>query len=298
MHLQASRRRARDAAVAEALSLLRDLDAEAAAGGPLSEQGGVFWLTVPAARLTRLRERLPRLGYTAAVDLVLPEDEPPPLADGRAVGSVRWRRQTFAMLRLHQHDARELRDRAPDRRVFMYETHAGEVRAVRGYRGSEAPLTHRALPVSDARLLANLVHEARPGLLLDPFAGAGGVVLEALANGWRVVSADVDGALRRGLAHLGAHHVVADARALPLCDGGVDAAATEPPYDRGTGALVALALAELARVVRRDGRIALLCAEWQAAQARASAGELGLRSYLDTAIQRKGTDVVALAWRR
>jgi tRNA (guanine10-N2)-dimethyltransferase len=154
------------------------------------------------------------------------------------------------------------------------------------------------LPVSDARLLVNLVHEARPGVLLDPFAGAGGVVLEALTNGWQVVSADIDPAVRRGLAHLGADQVVADARSLPLVDGSIDAGATEPPYDRSTGTLLARALAELARVVRGDGRISVLCAEWQAAQARAAAGELGLRSYLDTPIERKGTHVVALAWRR
>jgi SAM-dependent methyltransferase len=298
MHLHASRRRASNAGVAEALSLLRDLDPEAPAGGPLSEQGGLFWITVPPERLAPARERLARLGYTAAVDLVLPEGDPRPPVEGTAVGSVRWRRRTCAVLRIYEHNPLARREGAPDRRLFLYETGAGEVRPVRGYRGSEAPLTHRALPVSDARLLANLVYEAPPGVLLDLFAGAGAVVLEALANGWRVVSADIDVALRHGLAHLGARHVVADARALPLMDGTMDAAATEPPYDRATGGLMALALAELARVVRREGRIAILCAGWQAAQARAAAAELGLRSYLDTAIERRGTEVVALAWQR
>ena len=286
------------AGAAEALALLHDLGPEAPAGGPLSELGGIFWLTIPSRRLAEARERLPRLGYTDAVDLVLPEEERPPLGDEKPVGSVRWRRRAWALFRVHQHDAEALRESAPDRRVFLYETGAGDVQPVRGYRGSRDPLTHRALPVADARLLANLVHEARPGALLDPFAGAGGVVREALTNGWRVVSADVDPALRHGLAHLGAEHLVADCRALPLTTGSIDAVATEPPYDRDTGTLLAQALTELARVVRRGGRIAVLCAEWQAAQARAAAGGLGLRAYLDTAIERKGTRVVALAWRR
>ena len=298
MRLHASRRKAREAAVAEALSLLQDLDPEAPAGGPLSEQGGLFWLTIPAESLGPLVERLPRLEYTSAADLVLPEDEPRPPPAAGTVTSVRWRRRAHVVVRVYEHDPRAWREGAPDRRLFLYETGAGQLRPVRGYRGSRAPLTHRALPVSDARLLVNLVHQARPGLLLDPFAGAGGIVLEGLASGWMVVSADVDAALRHGLAHLGAHHLVADARALPLSEGGVDAVATEPPYDRSAGELVAEALAELARVVRKDGRIAVLCARWQAAQARAAAGELGLRNYLDTAIERRGTDVVALAWRR
>jgi hypothetical protein len=51
----------------EALSLLRDLHVVAPAGGPLSEQGGVFWITAPVAALETINARLPRLGYTYAV---------------------------------------------------------------------------------------------------------------------------------------------------------------------------------------------------------------------------------------
>src|SRR6266550_7501288 len=70
-------------ATMEALSLLRDLHVVAPAGGPLSEQGGVFWITVPVAALETINARLPRLGYTNAVDLLELE-----VGDLRSAGRV------------------------------------------------------------------------------------------------------------------------------------------------------------------------------------------------------------------
>ena len=61
---RAARRRARAAAVAEALALLHDLEAAAPAGGPLAERPGVFWVQLPHRHLagdtsTRSRPRWP-----------------------------------------------------------------------------------------------------------------------------------------------------------------------------------------------------------------------------------------------
>lgn len=241
---------------------------------------------------------LPRLGYTKAVDLVVPVDQAPRRRHAARLNTTTWNRRQYRLLRLYQEDAAALRNRAPDRRVFLLETADGQVRAVRGYRTSGSPLTHRALPVCDARLLVNLVAPAGPGVLLDPFAGAGGTALEALDTGWTTITADVDPAVRRGLSQLGAAHVVADARSLPLRSGTVDAVATEPPYDQRVGTLVSAALVELYRLLRIGGRLALLCAAWQAADLRATASELGLHMSLDCPIDRKGLDVIVLAWRK
>jgi hypothetical protein len=170
---------------------------------------------------------------------------------------------------------------------------------VRGYRGGGDPLGRRGLPVCDARLLVNLVAPAGPGLLLDPFAGVGGVALAARAAGWATVTGDLDPALRHGLGRLGGGaHLVADARRPPLRAGCADAVATEPPYDRGVGPLAEQALAGAHRLLRPGGATAWLCAAWQAPGLRAAAGRLGLRPVLDCPVDRKGLEVVALAWRR
>jgi hypothetical protein len=301
--MRPSRRRARAAAVAEALALLHDLEPAAPAGGPLSERGGVFWVELPAEHLAAATARLPRLGYSTAVDRLVPATGPP---------EVRWRRRGWRLLRLYEEDPAGMRELAPDRRPFLFEAGGGPARPVPGYRGGGGPLTRRGLPVADARLLVNLVAPARPGgsggppgwspgesgRLLDPFAGVGGIALAARAAGWAAVTADLDPALRHGLGGIGAGHLVADARALPLRDGSMDAAATEPPYERGVGPLASLALAELHRLLRPGGAAAMLCADWQAPGLRATAAGLGWRPTLDCPVDRRGLAVVALAWRR
>jgi SAM-dependent methyltransferase len=300
LHLRASRRRARAAAVAEALGLLEDLEPAAPGGGPLSELGGTAWVTVPRRHLKPALARLGRLGYSDAVDLVEPGEgagEGAQAAQARGAPAIRWRRRWWRAVRVHQADEAALRERAPDRRPFLLECGDGQVREVRGYRGSGADGARRALPVPDARMLVNL---AGPpcGTLLDPFAGAGGIALEAREAGWAVVTADLDPVLRFGLAALGALHLVADARRLPLLPGSVDAVAGEPPYDPDARELPAEVLPELARVLRMGGHLALLVTPEQAAPARQAAAAAGLAPGLDTPIDRKGLDVVALSWTR
>jgi SAM-dependent methyltransferase len=283
-----SRHKARAAAVAEALALLHDLEPTAPAGGPLSERGGVFWVELPERHLPAASARLPRLGYTTAVDRLVPATGP---------AEVRWRRRPWRLVRLWEEDAAGHRELAPDRREFLFAAGGGPVRPVRGYRGGSGPLTRRGLPVCDARLLVNLVAPAGPGRLLDPFAGVGGVALAARAAGWATVTADLDPGLRSGLGAIAAH-LVADARALPLRAGSLDAAVTEPPYDRAVGPLAAQALAELHRLLRPGGAAAVLCAAWQAPGLRSAAAGLGWRVVLDCPVDRRGLPVVALAWRR
>jgi hypothetical protein len=249
----------------------------------------VFWVELADEHLAVAAARLPRLGYTTAVDRLVPAAGPP---------DVRWRRRPWRLLRLYEEDAPSQRERAPDRREFLFQAGGGPARPVRGYRGGGGPLTRRGLPVCDARLLVNLVAPAGPGWLLDPFAGVGGVALEAGAAGWTTVTADLDPGLRHGLGRIGAAHLVADARALPLRAGSLDAAATEPPYQRGVGPLADQALAELHRLLRPGGAAAVLCAAWQAPGLRATAAGLGWRGTLDCPVDRKGLEVVALAWRR
>jgi hypothetical protein len=292
LRLRAARARARAAAVAEALALLHDLGPAAPAGGPLAERGGVVWVELPERHLEAAVARLPRLGYATTVDLLVAAEG---VGGGGRPAGVRWRGRPWRLERLHAEDAAGHRERAPDRRVFRFEGGDGTVRPVRGYRGGSGPLARRGLPVCDARLLVNLVAPAGPGLLIDPFAGVGGVALEARAAGWATLTADLDPALRHG--H-GPAHLVADARRLPLRAGCADAAATEPPYDRRVGPLAELALAETDRLLRPGGAAAWLCAAWQAPGLRATARRLGLRAVLDSPVDRKGLEVVALAWRK
>ncbi len=234
-----------------------------------------------------------RLGYTQAVDWLRP-DSSAALSEFR---KVRWRGQNYRLLRIYDEDATKLRGFAPDRRTFLFETATGERRSIKGYRGDSKPLSRRALPVYDARLLVNLVCTSPGSKFLDPFAGIGGVVIEAVASGYAVTSADNDCALRFGLANLGVYfHAVADAQLLPFSDQTFDAIATEPPYDRQAASAVVNSLREMRRVLTTGGRMAMLCAAWQSEPLRRAADGIGLLPYVDTPVNRKGVDVAVLAW--
>jgi hypothetical protein len=270
-------------------------------GGPLSEQGGLFWIALPQTHVAAEVLRLPRLGYTVAVDSVQPHHQGMyATAAGALDGNqlIRWQRRPHRLVRLYEEDPDLARALALDRRTFLYETSRGEVRAVTGYRGSSKPLSRRGLPVYDAKMLVNIAFDPGLGVLLDPFAGAGGIVAAAIASGWQAVSGDVDPALRHGLLAMGAEHHVCDARALPLASESVDAVATEPPYADEAAGMLSAALDEMHRVLKPGGMLAMLCAAWQAEALRDRASALGLRSYLDAAVNRKGLDVVVLAWEK
>ncbi|GEM_PF-266189 len=295
-HIRRARLQAHAVAIAEAVKLLDDLGAEALPGGPLGDQRGLFWLTVPAMEVDAAVSRLPRLGYTVAVDLLEPS-----ATNGRIHTRqrrddrrrLRWRGRDYNILRAYEEDAGEARERAPDRRTFVLDTAAG-ARAVRGYRGDGGDLSRRGLPVCDARLLVNLAGGARAKTLLDPFAGAGGAALEAIACARYVFTCDRDAALRFGLRALGARHYVADACCLPFRAASIEAIATEPPYDASARDVVLQAFGEMARVLTVGGRVALLTTPDQAAGLRPLAASLGLAVEVDSAINRKGMDCVAL----
>ena len=112
------------------------------------------------------------------------------------------------------------------------------------------------------------------------------------------MSCDSDPALRYGLAQTGAWHCVADARCLPLRSATVTAIATEPPYDQQAATTVTSGLAEMHRVLAAGGRLAMLCAAWQADGLHHVATALGLIPYLDAPLDRKGLAVTVLAWQK
>jgi SAM-dependent methyltransferase len=293
LHLRRSRSKARASAAAEAAALMRGLGASIARGGPLSENRGVAWLRLPESNLPVACSRLRRLGYCDAVDLVRPAADAP--ANAR---TVRWKGREIALIPVYREPDENLRSAAPDRREFLLECGDGVIRAVAGYRGGLGSLQHRALPVIDARLLVNLVFAPARGTLLDPFAGAGGIAVEARASGWTVVSLDSDATLRYGLRQLANGHAVASASVMPIASQSIDAIASEPPYHPSALDSVVASIAEMARALRHGGRVSLLISTGQTAPVRRAALASGLHLELEDHIDRKGTSVACLCWEK
>lgn len=307
MYMRESRGKARVPAVMEALSLLGPFQPVALLGGPLSDKRGVLWVAVETRFTQSAIKLLPQLGYSYAVDraILMDDLENPDDVLSQQLRTTSWRGNRYNLVRVYEEDNEFMRDRAPDKRTFMLEGEGGQVRAVKGYRGSGAALSRRGLPVSDARLLVNLVRprtvlvsKGKDTAFLDPFAGAGGIVIEALDSGYAVFSVDIDRRLRPGLEHFGARHEVADATQLPFDDGRFIAIATEPPYHRETNAMLPKALGEMCRVLSPGGRLSMLVAEWQMQALLDVAKQYGLQLRLAAPINRKGTKVAVVAWEK
>ncbi|MBA3847675.1 MAG: methyltransferase [Planctomycetes bacterium] len=109
--------------------------------------------------------------------------------------------------------------------------------------------------------------------VVDPFCGAGTIVIEAAALGAAAIAGDRDtdavGALRANAIAAALPLAVAtwDAAALPLADGAADLVVTNPPWDRqvqvagGLDRLYAAAGREMIRILAPRGRIAVLTPE-------------------------------------
>jgi SAM-dependent methyltransferase len=288
-----ARRKALSVAIAEALRTFDSLGVRVVKAGPFGDPAGLFYLEVPARNVDKIRKLARYLGYTATIDLIqiVSSDTP------GAATLARWRGRRYELERIYAVDPDELRDRSPDRREFVLPTDNG-TRRVRGYRGDSRRMKRRALPVIDAKMLCNLISGPTVRRFLDPFAGAGGVVIEALRHGWEVVSVDIDPYVSHGLEFLGSKHAVADAQQLPFAPASFDAVATEPPYDPEAFHIVCGAMREIDRVIAPLGRIAFLIAEQHYPAVNNTSRLLSWNEELTERIDRKGTSVRVVSWRK
>jgi len=99
-----------------------------------------------------------------------------------------------------------------------------------------------AMPAKLARVMVNLAQPKSGDLMLDPFCGTGGMLVEAGLIGCRVIGFDAKPhMLRGGLKNINYFGikleglVIADARHPPLTE--VDCIATDPPYGRSASTL-------------------------------------------------------------
>jgi tRNA (guanine10-N2)-dimethyltransferase len=120
-----------------------------------------------------------------------------------------------------------------------------------------------------ARALVNISQAKDGDLLLDPFSGTGGILVEACLVGIRCIGVDVQKKLVRGakvnLDGLDCTLIAGDARRLPLRDCSVDNAVLDTPYGRSAliraeskDELLDRSLAELHRVLRPGRRIVVV----------------------------------------
>ena len=117
-------------------------------------------------------------------------------------------------------------------------THSRVPGLIASRRPRKRPVFHPStMPPKLARTLVNLARPPSRGVLLDPFCGVGGILLEAVAVGCKVIGLDADPRMVRGaranLRHYTAEPfglIVGDATRIPVS--AVDSIVTDPPYGR------------------------------------------------------------------
>ena len=122
-----------------------------------------------------------------------------------------------------------------------------------------------------SRALVNLCEIRSNDLVLDPFCGTGGILVEAGMIGARVIGSDVQESMLPGaemnLKDCGSeyHVLCGDACNLPIADHSVDAVVTDPPYGRSAvvmaesvESLYRGALLEIYRVLKRGGHAVVI----------------------------------------
>ena len=114
-----------------------------------------------------------------------------------------------------------------------------------------------------ARCMVNLSRACEGDLVLDPFCGTGGILLEGLMLNMRTVGTDMDIAMLKGcLSNLPQTEVLkVDSTKLPITDCSVDTIATDLPYGQSVcikaesmNALYNDSLSEMRRVLKKGRR--------------------------------------------
>jgi len=161
----------------------------------------------------------------------------------RKIGEALLRETRDTVVNLRKPDRLFLGVLSEGRFVFGIMTHARQRGSIAARRPRRRPIFHPAtMPPKLARCMVNLARPKRSQLLLDPFCGIGGILIEAGLVGCRVIGCDiklemVKGCLRNleffRISSVGVAR--ADARNLPF--GRVNCIVTDPPYGKSASTL-------------------------------------------------------------
>ena len=259
--VRTARSKAMNLAINEAQILLKDVGLDYLNSNPMSSLKATFAMAGNTDE-DKLLKRLSKLGFTEEVykcDFSSNKNDK---------NAYKWKNSLFSLQSFYKENKALLEEKAPNNREFILSDTNGNPRKIKGYRGDGTDLGRRALPVSDAKLLVNLVYKNEKLKFLDPFAGAGGIIIEAVANDWDVYSSDIDSILAFGLEGYGAKHFISRILSLPFQDSFFDVIATEVPFDKNATNEIMKGLGELKRVLKVNGKISMMTADYQAGDIR------------------------------
>lgn len=298
--LRKSRIKAKKLAIMEAYFALYPVGGIFIKNGPLGNLRGVFSFLIPKAKLAKTLSILPTIGYCNKFYLLDFKTNTP---DNRSdlkninVKDLVWKGRAFSISNLFFQDIQIYKKHSAENRKFIIRQNNKD-KVVYGYRGDGSEMGRRALPVEDARCMVNLAIPARSEKLLDPFAGAGGIVFAAkyISNDIDVYSVDVDPVVAPGLEFYGSRHSTADSTKTRFPEAYFDSLVTEVPFSRNATRDIIKTVRNLKDSLKKDGRLVIMSSLDQAAVLKREIGDVGFYPYIIQKVNRKGTDVAIMGW--
>lgn len=297
--LRNSRIKAKQLAMMEAYFALSSVGGRLISNGPLGDVKGVFSYFVPTKHLDELKKILSGIGYCNRFYIL---DFHSATSENRSdlatINELVWKGRRFSIHRFFSQDPALYEKQSPHHRKFIILDHQHQEKIVYGYRGDGTETGRRALPVEDARCMVNLSSPSTSTKLLDPFAGGGGIVYQAkyINHSLEVYSVDIDPVLAPGLRWYGSKHFVGDARQMQFGKTAFDSIVTEVPFSPSATDIVIEAIEHLSKYLKERGKIVLMSSAEQSQEIDQFVRGLGLHRYVFQPVNRKGTDVVIMAW--
>jgi len=289
-----SRIKAKQWAALEAATVLAPLGAIFITNTPIGDVQGLIAFFIPKDNDAVLRKLLNNLGYSHKFyKLDFNAAQGQPAADIKSINPYFWKGQPFVPIHFFSIDEAEFEAQSIANREFAVYRPDKTVKYIKGYRGDGSETGRRALPLEDARLMANLASPVDINKLLDPFAGGGGIICAAkrVNPSLHLISADIDSTIEPGLKMYATEHHTRDARFLRL-DSQVDAIVTEVPFGMAQVEMISQALDNLLQYL--TGRLVLMCHQDQFS--KLGKALTGLFPIYHNQVNRKGTPIVISYW--
>ena len=299
--IRSSRLKAKRLAVLEMLFAQFGNGVLAIKNGPLGDVKGTASFFCPRQNLAAFAERLPGIGYCRKFYLLDFEDAGRPSPPGLgSINPLSWKGRGFSVVDFYTQDDAVYEESSPHKREFKIAGRDGKVKTVFGYRGDGSELGRRSLPVEDARCMVNLSIPRKNKRMLDPFAGAGGIVFEfaRIAPDGTAASMDVDPVLKPGLEFYGCSHRVMNAADASFPADSFDSVVTEVPFSQNALGDIVKAFANINPGLSDGGVLVVMCGKNQIAEICGAMSRMGNRRVFRQAVDRKGTDVEIGVWRK
>jgi len=299
--IRSSRLKAKQIAILEMLFLQFDNEVLFVKNGPLGDIKGLISFLCPAKNLSSFKERLKFLGYFYTFYLLDFDNFTQKNIPGlNSINPMIWKGKKFSVTVFFNMDNKIFTDQSPNNRVFKIIDSNNEVKDIRGYRGDGTDTGKRALPVEDARCMVNLSQPCKNKRMIDPFAGAGGIIFQfryTVPEG-TMTSIDIDPILKPGLESYGASHYVMNSSSASFPENSFDSLITEVPFSDNAETDIINTLKKIDAGLSKNGVYIIMCNEDQSEFIYKTMEELKNFQLFSHEIDRKGTDVEIQIWHK